>query len=737
MNPKNRKGLSMNHPAFTRIVRLFLVFLLLSLSLEAQQTKRMITLDDVTSFRFFRKLPRGLKWLPNGKQFTYVKMNREKRTTELWRYDAQRATESVLLSGKDLTYISHEGDTLTIGMWKYQWLPDETGLIFIDKGDIWSYDLSGKKLRRLTETPSLEEEVDVSPDGKYISFIRENNLFVVSIANGEETQLTTDGTDIILNGKLDWVYQEELVGRGKYRAYFWSPQSDRIAYLRFDQTPVPEYPLVDWSTTHPEVEMMRYPKAGDPNSLVKLGVTSIENPGTVWMDIGTETDIYIPRVYWLPSGKELAFMRLDRLQQNLEFLFADPTTGKSRVILHEEDPYWINVDDFVHFFEKKKLFLWGSERSGYNHLYLYDYQGKLVRQITSGNWQVTKLAGIDESDGWIYFSATEKSLLERHLYRVKINGKKFKRLTEKEGSHMIRMAPKSKFFLDYFSGVTVPIEVSLHRDNGKRVSYLLEDDQSFREYDINEPEYFTFTGDNGIEYHASIIKPLNFDPTRKYPVLIYTYGGPHGQVVRKGHSGHALWHFMLSQQGYVIFSMDNRGAGGRGHKWETPIYGHLGKIELEDQLRGVAYLKSLPYIDEKRIGIWGWSYGGYMTLYALTHSDVFRTGISVAPVTNWRLYDTIYTERYMGLPRDNEEGYRKSSPTTVADSLDGKLLLIHGTGDDNVHVQNAIQMIDALVDAGKQFQVMFYPGQRHGIGADRKHLYQLMKDFLDSYLKGE
>lgn len=726
---------------FFRSTVMFVLYfvLVIPLVLGAQEGKRMITLNDVTSYHFFSKLPRGVQWLPNGQEFSYLKMNKETRSTEFRLYNAKKKREKVLLTSSDLTYIGGEGDTITVGMWRYQWLPEENGLIFIDKGDVWYYSLSKKHLKRLTDTEETEEMVDVSPDGKYVSYVRENNLYVMTISGGREIQLTSDGSDVILNGKLDWVYQEELVGRGNYRGYFWSPNSDRIAYLRFDQSPVPEYPLVDWAPYHPEVEMMHYPKAGDPNAVVKLGVVSIEHPETVWMDTGENTDVYFPRVFWTPSGKQVAFMRLDRHQQKLDFLFADPATGKTHLVLHEEDPYWINIEDFVYFFKNKEWFLWGSERSGYNHLYLYDYRGNLIRQLTSGNWQVTQLAGEDEKDGWIYFTATKKSILERQLYRVKINGQGLKQISEEEGSHSVRMAPGGNFYLDYYGSATIPMEVSLHRNNGKRLTYLLEDKKGLHEYDITEPEYFTFTGDNGIEYYATMIKPLNFDPKKKYPVLIYVYGGPHAQVVRKGFSGHTLWHQMLAEQGYLIFSMDNRGAYGRGHGWETPIYKQMGKLELEDQLRGVAYLKSLPYVDEDRIGIWGWSYGGYMTLYALTHSDVFRTGISVAPVTHWRFYDTIYTERYMGLPRENEAGYRDSAPLNMADSLSGQLLLIHGTGDDNVHMQNSIQMVDKLVDAGKQFQVMFYPKQRHGISgnADRQHLYRLMKDFLDTHLKGE
>lgn len=712
---------------------------------QAQTPKKGLTVEAIHKQivpALYRGIPSGFNWLPKGDAFSYFKTNPETRSRDLWIQKASNGKERMAVSQKGLFYVDENNDTLKLRPSQYEWLPDESGFVFLSQGDVWHFDAKSHKLTPLTRTEAEESEAHVSPNGKWVAFVRDFNLFVRSLGEATEIQLTFDGKEnLILNGKLDWVYQEELVGRGKFKAYWWSPDSRYLAYLRFDESPVPHYPLVDWIPYHPNVEMMRYPKAGDANPIVKIGVVPVAlNPKTVWMDTGENIDVYFPRVYWLPNSRELGFMRLDRHQQHLEFLFADIATGKSRVILEESDPYWINVGDFVYFLKNKPQFIWGSEKSGYRHLYLFDYQGRQLKQLTSGNWMVDEFEGVDEQNGWIYFSANEKDLRERHIYRVKLNGGNFERLSVAEGTHIPRLSPNGKFFLDYYSHLLTPMEATLYRSDGKRLRRLGESVDILSEYRLSLPEMFTFKGDNGIEYYASMIKPPDFRADRKYPVLIYVYGGPHSQVIRKmfGRT-RDLWHQMLAEKGYIVFSMDNRGAWGRGHAWESVIYKHMGQTELSDQLQGVRYLKSLPYVDGNRIGIWGWSYGGYMTLFALTHSKVFRTGISVAPVSDWRDYDTIYTERYMGLPAENEAGYHDSSPVFFADRLHGNLLLVHGTGDDNVHLQNSIQMVDNLVDAGKLFHLMFYPNQLHGIAApgDQLHLYTLMTHFLDEYLMGQ
>ncbi len=714
-----------------QIPRVFFPLFLFSLTIYSQQ-KQPLTIKDVFSNSVYFKFPIGLQWQPGGESFSRMKINWENRSRELWRYDLNSGQESALLTAEDLKFLPGRG-------WNYQWTPDGGALILTAGGDVWRYDLKAKSAKRLTETDAAEELVHVSPDGNWLSFVRGGNLFVVNIAAGAEKQLTFDGNDVILNGKFDWVYQEELVKRGQFKAYFWSPNSDRIAFLRFDQSPVPAYPMVDWNPVHPDLEMMRYPKAGDPNSIVKLGVVSINSGETVWLDDNSESDDYFPRVNWLPDGKTVAYQRLDRRQRNLSLRFADARTGKSRAVLTESDPDWINLNAHTYFYRDKKQFLWGSERSGFLHLYRYDYDGKLLNPVTSGEWLVDQFAGVDEKNDWIYFTATKKDIRERQLYRVKRDGAKLTQLSDGDGDHIIKMPPEARFYLDYFSNLTTRMEITTHRASGKTLGTILTDDypELRQKFDLGAPELLTFSGDNHITYYATMLKPPDFDPQKKYPVLIHVYGGPHAQVVRNSNRGiNSLWNQLLAQRGFIIFSMDNRGASGRGHAWETPISRRMGKIELEDQLRGVAYLKSLPFVDAARIGIEGGSYGGDMTLYAMTHSAAFRAGIADAAVTDWRNYDTAYTERYMGLPQENEDGYRDSAPVNAAENLHGKLLIIHGTSDENVHMQNSIQMIGALINAGKQFEQAFYPKQHHGVhGNARQHLYQLTLDFLEANLK--
>ncbi len=706
----------------------------------SQETPKKLTVEAIfRQLNVYRQLPSGLRWLPHSDRFSYLKRNANTHTQELWVQKAGNGKEELVVSSAALRYVHKPGDTVQVGMFNYQWLPDESGLVLVSDGDVWLYTLKEKTLKPLTQTEAREEQVQVSPGGHFVSFVRDYNLFAIDLSSGEELQLTLDGSKDLLNGKLDWVYQEELVGRGNFRGYFWSPDERHIAYLQFDETPVPQYPLVDWIPYHPELEMMRYPKAGDPNPVVRLGVVDLESRQTRWLFSTGDDDSYIPRLYWLPDGNRLAYMHLDRLQQHLDFQVVDLTTGQSRTLVSEQDDAWLNIGDFVYFFKKKPWFIWGSERTGFRHLYLYDVQGRLMRPLTQGQWMVDRLLKVDEKRGWVYYTSTQKDLRERQVYRVGVESGRIQLLTREEGTHSPRFSESARYFVDYYSNTLKPITVILYRDQGKVLRTLAETGTALADYQLVEPEYGTFTGSDGTEFYYSLIKPAHFDPSKKYPVLIYTYGGPHGQVVRKAFGGSRfLWHQLLAQEGYVIFSMDNRGAWGRGHAWEKVIYRHMGHQELADQLEGVRFLKSLPFVDSERIGIWGWSYGGYMTLFALTHADVFKTGISVAPVSDWRNYDTIYTERYMGLPADNSNGYRDSSPVFTADSLHGKLLLVHGTYDDNVHLQNSIQMIDRLVDAGKSFRLMMYPNQRHGIGAtsDRMHLFNMMLDFLNERLKG-
>ncbi len=706
-----------------------------------QNPHRIPTIETIIdSMDFSDQLPKEMKWLPESDRFSFIKADPVTGDQTLWIENAATLQVSKFLTASKAVYVNTKHDSFQIDLKHYTWLPDESGVIFRSYGDLWYYNIVQKKMTRLTASPSDETQETVSPNSQFVAFVRDHDLYVVRLKNGKEYRITNTGNASLINGKLDWVYQEELVGRGFYRAYWWSPDSKYLAYLQFDESPVPQYPLVDWIPYHPTLEMMHYPKAGDPNPIVKLGVAKVQNkPATIWMDTGENTNVYIPRVFWVPGKRQLAFMRLDREQEHLDFLTANTRNGNSQVILREEDPHWINITGDEEFLKTKKQFIWESGRTGYRHLYLYNDDGTQIRQLTAGDWMVTDLIGLDEPDGWVYFIATKTDIRQRQLYRVNLDGTNLERVSKAIGTHDPKLSSSGDYYLDWYSDLTIPKQIELHRSNGSEIKTVAVSDTTLlHEYHLPTRDLFTFVGSNGITYQASIIKPQQFDPTKKYPVIVYVYGGPLEQEVRRHFYGRrGLFHQMMAKRGYIIFTMDNRGSWGRGHKWESVIDKNLGATELSDQLRGVQYLKSLPYVDSTRIGIWGWSYGGYMTLYAMTHSSAFGAGVSVAPVVDWRDYDTIYTERYMGLPSENPRGYYQSAPRNFASDLHGRLLLMHGTSDDNVHLQNSIQMVNNLIGAEKPFDFMVYPEKKHGISSDsdQTFLYKKLMRHFDMYLK--
>jgi dipeptidyl-peptidase 4 len=445
------------------------------------------------------------------------------------------------------------------------------------------------------------------------------------------------------------------------------------------------------------------------------------------------------RVNWLGDGSSIAIEKMNRNQDHLTLLFADAVTGKSDVIFEEKSPTWINDTYAKYFYEKKRQFLWGSEKDGHMHLYLYNVDGSPIRRLTGGNWEVIDLAGVDEKSGRVYFTANQGDILQQHLYRVDQDGKNMKRITTEEGTHDVAMSPDHKYYIEKFSSATKPTRASVCDVNGQRLFDL--GDQSagqFATLQLPAPEFGTVQK-NGLAFNYRMVRPLNFDPTKKYPVIVYVYGGPHAQMVKKNWTRNDLYTRWLTEQGYIVFSLDNRGSFGKGKAWEEPLLKRMGKIELDDQMAGVDFLKAQPYVDPDRIGIWGWSYGGYMTLEALfNRADVFKAGVAVAPVTDWRLYDSIYTERYMKLPKDNEDGYKASAPLNDVDGYKGRLLLMHGDADDNVHMQNSVSLVRALINAGRDFDYMVYPQKEHGISgsADRVFLYRKMSEFFDRNLKG-
>jgi dipeptidyl-peptidase-4 len=495
---------------------------------------------------------------------------------------------------------------------------------------------------------------------------------------------------------------------------------------------------VDFESYSGDAEMERYPVPGGANPIVHVYVAPVGGGAARLMDTGTETDQYIARVNWLPDSKHVAIQRLNREQTQLDLLFANAGTGKSRVALTEKDGYWINLSDDLRFLKDGKRFLWSSERSGYRHLYLYDLDGKQVAQLTKGEWEVTSLDSVDEAKGLAYFTATEKSPLERHIYKAGFDGSGFARVTQEDGTHAANFSASAAYFVDSSSDAMTPPHIDLLRADGSRVGPINENKVAeLAEYRLVPPETFTVRAHDGMMLNAMMIKPPDFDPQRKYPVLVYIYGGPHVQVVRNVWAGpNFLWHEMMAQKGYIVFALDNRGSAGRGHVFEEPIHYRLGAQELSDQRDGIAWLKAQPFVDSNRLGIWGGSYGGHMTLHAMFEtSGLFKAGFAVAPVTDWRYYDSIYTERYLGLLPKNGQSYKESSPIENAGKLKGKLLIAHGTGDDNVHFSNTLAVIDDLIEAGKPVEVMPFPGRGHGISdspARRLMMARATKFFLDN-----
>ena len=628
----------------------------------------------------------------------------------------------------------------------YQWRPDGRGLLLYSrsvrvwrantKGVYYLLDLDTGDLRPLSTAFGYQQFAKYSPDGSMVGFVRDNDLFVVDVATMRERRLTTDGSDLIVNGTFDWVYEEELGLRDGWR---WSPDSRRIAFWRLDQTPIKDFFMIDDLQLYSEPVPIPYPKAGEPNSFVQVGVIDLSDGGVTWMDLGDNPDVYIARMDWANSPSELLVQRLNRHQNRLDVMVAEATSGASRVLFTESSETWVDVDDDLTWVDDDH-FLWTSDRDGFEHVYLYDREGQ-ARAVTSGDWDVTALDGVSEDGRWIYLTAARNGPLGRQLYRARRDGTGLEPLTSDDGTHSANVGPGAHFLIDVHSQFGVPPTYTLRDGEGAEVRSLI-DNADLRSrltaLGLGEPEFFTVPTSDGVELNGWMIKPPGFDPGREYPVLMYVYGGPGSQTAANAWGGSRyLWHQLVASKGYVVVSVDGRGTGARGRDFKKMTYLELGRWETRDQVEAARYLGGLPYIDAGRIAIWGWSYGGYMTLNALTQGDgLFAAGISVAPVTHWKFYDTIYTERFMRTPRENAEGYDAYSPLENAGRLQGDLLLVHGTGDDNVHFQNSVQMVSALQAAGKQFDFMLYPNKTHSIEGlqTQLHLWTMMTDWLIEHL---
>jgi dipeptidyl-peptidase-4 len=734
-------------------------FLLCLPALDAQSNKKPLTFQEVIHpASVVAPGITALSWRPggtgvppasshgqdghatSGKQLTFIRpsLRGKERVPTLCAYDLEHRTETVLF---DPSAVREKLDLSS-----YQWSPRGDAILLEGEKDLWLLDPQTGGLRRLTQDGEEKEIPAFSPVGDGIAFVKKHDLYVVDVKSGAIRQLTHDGSDTIYNGRLDWVYEEELANRSTARAYEWSPDGKRIAYLRLDDGPVPEYPITNFLATHVSLEHERFPQAGDPNPLPSLHVVAVDDPSvqpaTMSLD-PKQVEYFGPTFTWTPDGAALCFLALNRAQTDAAVHRWAPQTGNDRVLFVEHDPYWVNSLEPPHFLKDGREFLWVSERDGWQHVDLYTAEGKLVRQITRGAWMLDRpifeddpLFQLDPQENWLYFAATNPDPRERQLHRIHLDGSGMKRITSEPGSHTLDLSPDGRFLVDRFSTPDTPPVTRLLNSNGTFAGTIDAPANHQADYALGKLEFLELKAPDGATLYAQLLKPASFDPQRKYPVIVDVYGGPHVQLVQKRWEG-VSFDQLLAQNGFLVWSLDNRGSWGRGHAWESVIFENMGKHELEDQLTGVEYLKSLPYVDGSRLGIWGWSYGGYMTLYALTHApEVFKCGAAGAPVTDWKFYDSIYTERYMRTPSENPAGYKSSSPLEAAANLKAHLLIIHGTSDDNVHMQNTINFLEALIRADKPYELHIQPGQKHGFQGDvpRTYVDQRVLDFFKAVL---
>ncbi|MBM4174857.1 MAG: S9 family peptidase [Ignavibacteria bacterium] len=724
-----------------KVKNILLLFLIIVSVSFAQNGTKKFTIEEIYgSMKFMGKSIRGVQWIEKGEKFTYLETDMATRSTDIWVYDIKNKKREVFLKSSELKL---EDSDKPFSIMNYSFSPNERYILFTgvlpartlkSGGAIYIYDLKEKRFSEI-ETSGSTMNVKFSEDGTKLGYVIKDNIYVYDLASNVERQLTFDGNGVILNGHFDWVYEEEF---SIIDGWQFSPDGKEIAFWQLDQSPVPEIEIQQFDSLYFNSIIMRYPKAGDKNSIVKIGVIDIASGKTNWMNIGTEIDIYIPRIRWTENSGVLAITRMNRLQNKLELLLADSKSGKSKVIYIDTDSCWVDVEDAnLVFLKDKKHFLITSERSGFKHFYLYDLNGKMIRQITKGNWEVTSLSSLDEKNQIIYFISGMNDPTLRHLYKINLNGKGFTQITKDDGNNSINFSPNSKYFIRSYSNISSVSKTQLETSDGKVIEVLENNEKlanTLEEYSFAPAEFLSFTTSDGIQLNAMMIKPKDFDASKKYPVLVYNYSGPGSQIVRNAwQGGQYLWYQMLAQEGYIIFMLDNRGTGGRGKSFKNIVYKKLGYWEVNDQIEGTKYLMTLPYVDGERIGIWGWSYGGYMSaLTIMEGNEYFKAAVAVAPLADWKFYDTIYTERYMSTPQLNPEGYEAGSVLNKVDKLKGKLLLVHGTADDNVHFQNTVVLVDELVKANKQFQVMFYPGKNHGIygGKTREQLFTMITNFI-------
>jgi dipeptidyl-peptidase-4 len=746
--------------------RALVFLLLLSLGAFAQQSnKKQLTIEAIfAEGGITGRAPETVKWSADGTKVSFVQRDDAGEHGALFYVDVAGGggKPAVLVAEEKLAELQPPPDKALkderekerrsrYSVAGYHWAPDSRHLLFDSGGKLWLYALADGKAQMLGQG----DDPKFSPDGGRIAFVREHDLWVRELASGKEKQLTKDGSENLLNGEVDWVYAEELDVRSNY---FWSPDGKQIVFLQMNQTRVPTYPITDWIPTHPTVDNMKYPKAGDPNPQVRVGVVSAGGGSVKWLELPAYE--YIPRLGWLRDGVLWA-QTLDRAQEKLELYFADVKSGKSRMALRESEPEaWVEVSNDFKLLKSGGKFLWSSWRDGHTHLYLYSFdqaeplaaEAKLERQLTKGEWETFGIQAVDEDAGTVYYLSSEGDDRQRQLWSVKLDGTGAERVTQLHGTHATSFAPNNKHFVDNYSALMTPPKMAVCGVAAPCTTFW--DAKPLVDFALIEPQFVDLKAEDGTVLHGTLLmadtaapkgaKEFSDADTHPHghaggmPVLMNPYGGPSGQVSRDAWGGTTfLFHQILARDGIAILQVDNRGMGTRGRKFAAALKRNFGEVEFKDQMAALEQaLAQFPQLDGERMGWWGWSYGGYMTLYAMTHTDRVRAGVSVAPVTDWKDYDSIYTERYMNTPQNNAEGYQKSSPVFFAKDLKGSLLEVHGTSDDNVHVQNTMQMTNAFINAGKQFRLMVYPRKTHGIAgsAARTHLFHMIREHLVSGL---
>lgn len=698
-----------------------------------------ITLEDIWKTGKFRSEGvYGIRSLNDGEHYTVL----EGGEVEKYSYETGDPIETVV-SVKDLVL---DGDTLKVQ--KYAFNKYETKLLLATKRQqlyrhsaryrYYAFDRTSRKLVELANGEHVYHAT-FSPVSNQVAYVKENNLYIEDLDTKKVIQCSTNGKkNHFINGMSDWVYEEEFAFT---KAFQWSSDGRFVAFYEFNEKDVKEFSMTTYKQQlYPQENKFKYPKAGEENSKIRIYIYDIDKNAKVAVELGEKEDIYIPRIKWTNDASTLSVQRMNRHQNKLELLFADAVTGKTRIVLEERSETYIDITDNLTFLEDNE-FIWSSEKDGFNHLYMYDAAGNEKVQLTAGEWDVTDFYGVDSKGKNFFYRSSEEGPTQRHVYSASLNGSFKRKLTPKKGQNYPQFSQTKDYFINQHSDANTPPFVSLINSKGKEIRVLKDNmklAKTLRDVDVPKKEFFSFTPSHGTSLNGWMIKPNDFDESKKYPVLVSIYGGPGSNTVNDSWGSKTLmWEMMLAQQGYIIVSVDNRGTGNRGRDFKHSTYQQLGKLEVEDYIETAKYLGSLGYVNASRIGMYGWSYGGYMSSLALTKgADYYSMAIAVAPVTTWRFYDSIYTERYMRTPQENASGYDDNSPINHVDKMKGAYLLVHGTGDDNVHFQNTVEMTEALIQANKQFDLYMYPDRNHGIYGNnaRLHLFTKMTDFIKKNL---